>query len=463
MDEKKVLALYDFASKQNFIYRTSKIREISGASAMLADAFKKFPAMLDTDAGCSVVMKYDFSDEFTLEKFENSNADAEVLYDGGGSLMVLYKSQEKYIEANRAISKNLLVNYPTLSLIVCCVEYTGDFKADRSNLYAESARRKNCYPASDFFAVTPVTQVDPMTFMPVVKKVTKPYEQSLSADRAAKQKYFTPSENDKLEALEGMTAVIYIDGNAMGQRLKNCESEYYEDGVAKLRSFSKSVQELFVTAPLDAISKAVGDTGYRQVIGGGDEITIICQAEQAWELVCRYFEILGSRELEITDAKGEVVEKSECNSCAGIAVFHSKMPFNVAYEIAEAACESAKEKSRGDNGNYVDFYFCHAGITNDFKSLRKAEQAHATARPYKLEDARAIFGKIAPVLRNAERSNVKALGRAAQESFEKYMLEVKRVNAYLPKGSEKLSGTKDEMNVVYDMAEFYDVWFAKEG
>lgn len=463
MDEKKILALYDFASKQNFIYRTSKIREISGASAMLAEAFKKFPAVLEADADCNVVMKYDLSDTFTLDKFNNGAADAEVLYDGGGSLMVLYKSREKYVEANRAVSKNLLLNYPTLSLIACGVEYTGDFKADRERLYAENARRKNCYPASDIPAVTPVTQVDPSTFMPVVKKVTVPYEQSLSADRAAKQKCFIPSENDKLESLEGLTAVIYIDGNSMGQKLKKCESEFYEDGVARLRSFSKNVHELFVTAPLDAISKATGDTGYRQVIGGGDEITIICQAEKAWDLVCKYFETLGSKDLEITDMEGKVVSQGPCYSCAGIAVFHSKTPFNIVYEIAEAACESAKEKSRTDNGNYVDFYYYHAGITDDFKSLRKAQQVHATARPYKFEEAKATFERLAPVLRKAERSNVKALGSAAQESYERYMFEVKRVNAYLPADSEKFSGTEEEMRTIYDMSEFYDLWFAKEG
>ncbi len=459
MEYNYCLALYDFASKQEFIYRTSKIREISGASALLAGIFKKFPKML----GDKVNMKYDFDQSFTLEGFAESNIDAEALYDGGGSLMVLFKSKDKYIEANRLISENILINYPSLSLIVCCAPFGGNFKEDRAALYAESNKRKNFYPASDLSAVTPMSQIDPMTFLPVTRKKAYPYEQSLSADRVAKQSHFNPKEEDKLENLEGMTAVIYIDGNAMGQRLKKCESEDYNNGVAMLRSFSENVNRLFVVEPLKAISEAVGDTGYRQVIGGGDEITIICKAEKAWELVCKYFEILRREPLEITNAEGVVVDKSECNSCAGIAVFHSKMPFSIAYEIAEAACESAKEKSRIDNKDYVDFYFCHAGVTNDFKTLREAEQKHATARPYSVSEAIEIFTEKAPVLQNAERSNVKSLGSAAQESYERYLLEVKRVNAYLPQGSQKLMGTEEEMKVIYDMAEFYDLWFTKEG
>ena len=40
--EKCVLALYDCRSKQEYIYRTNRIREISGGSALLADVYKMF-------------------------------------------------------------------------------------------------------------------------------------------------------------------------------------------------------------------------------------------------------------------------------------------------------------------------------------------------------------------------------------------------------------------------------------
>ena len=37
-----VLALYDCRSKQEFIYRTNRIQEITGGSALLADLFRDF-------------------------------------------------------------------------------------------------------------------------------------------------------------------------------------------------------------------------------------------------------------------------------------------------------------------------------------------------------------------------------------------------------------------------------------
>lgn len=462
MDEQKVLALYDFASKQEFIYRTSKIREISGASAMLSGMYKKFNDIL-SENGSSTKIKYDLEETFTVEGFVvNEDIDAEVLYDGGGNLMVLYKNRSKYTEANKVISAWILKNCPTLSLITSCVPFTGNFDEDRTALYQENANRKNRYPASDMPAVTPMSQVDPLTFLPVTHKESYPYEQSISADRFAKQKYFNPDPNDKLENLQGLTAVIYIDGNSMGSRLQKCKSSDYNDGVAKLRSFSRGVNDLFVTKPLKKIAEMLNKNGYRRVIGGGDEITIICEAKLAWKVVCKYFEILESENLVITDSKGNIVENSKCTSCAGISVFHAKSPFNVAYDIAEAACESAKERAHIEDGNYFDFYYCHAGVTDEFERLRELEQKHTTARPYMVSEAKKLFEEKLPILHAAGRANVKALGNAAQESYEKYLFEVKRINAYLPSSSPKLSERKEDMKIIYDMSEFYDLWFAKE-
>lgn len=462
MCEQKALALYDFASKQEFIYRTSKIREISGASAMLSDMYRKFTEILDKNEA-AVKIKYNLDEKFTIDGFDkNDEIDAEVLYDGGGNLMVIYKNRDKYIEANKIFSSWILKNCPTLSLIACCVPFTGDFEKDRKTLYEENAKRKNRYPSSDLPCVTPMSQIDPLTFLPVTHKASYPYEQSLSADRLAKQKWFVPDPNDKLENLDSMTAVIYIDGNSMGSKLQKCRSSDYNDGVAKLRSFSRGVNELFVVKPLKTIAEMLRHKGYRRVIGGGDEITIICEAELAWRVVCKYFEVLESEMLEITDSSGNVVEKSICTSCAGIAVFHAKDPFNVAYDIAEAACESAKEKAHLKDGNYFDFYYCHAGITNDFDTLRKIEQEHTTARPYMISQAKKVFEEKLPTLHAAGRANVKSLGNAAQESYEKYLLEVKRINSYLPPNVPKFNESADDMRIIYDMSEFYDLWFSKE-
>lgn len=490
---KKILALYDFASKQEFIYRTSKIKEISGASAMLSGIYKKFVKILKSNG---ITIKYDIDmyvengkivevNPFDINDFETNNEiDGEVLYDGGGNLMVLYKGKDKYIESNKLISVWLLKNCPTLSMIsscVCCSDYVTiredgmkfeNFKDARKALYAENTRRKNYYPASDMPAVTPVSQIDPQTFLPVVHKDSVK-QLSLSADRAKKQETFerckkeNKFDGNSLDELEGMVAVIYIDGNSMGEKLKQCEADSYNEGVRKLRSFSFQVNNCFVNQPLAAIESKLKGKGYRRVIGGGDEITIICEAKLAWKVVCEYFGVFKKTKIVIEENK-EFIN----SSCAGIAIFHAKSPFNVAYEIAEAACESAKTLAHKNNGgNYIDFYYCHSGITKSFEELRKIEQSHTTGRPYNFEMVREEFENYAPLLRDAGRANVKALGNAAQEGKERYRLEVRRVNAYLLKNQTKeapngiktefLENDVEEMKLIYDMSEFYDLWFDK--
>ena len=452
--KEKVLALYDFASKQEFIYRTSKIKEISGASELLTGIYKKLIDYVNSTGQYHIV--YDVVDkEFDLNGFESAEYDGEVLYDGGGNLMVLYRDRATYVAVNRMISVYLLQNVPTLHMLASCVECSGNFESDVANLYHQNRMNKNFSPSSDIVAVTPMTQVDPMTFLPVVHK-DKKYELSLSADRQAKLKAYRAGGKsvNNLDELEGMTAVIYIDGNSMGMKLKECSDPDYNKGVKKLREFSKTTNDDFVVKPLETIRKFVADSnykGFRQVIGGGDEITIICDARIALKVVSVYFEAL---------------KKSDNNfACAGIAVFHAKAPFTIAYEIAEAACESAKQLAHQTEGNYFDFYYCHAGITTDFETLRQREQS-ISKRPYGYDEATRLFESYKPILQASGRSNVKALGLAAQLGEERYRFEVERVNAYLgDKGSLKTDaeGIKEEIGLIYDMSEFYDLWFAKEG
>lgn len=484
-----VLALYDFASKQNYIYRTSKIKEISGASALLDRMYGEFIKLLSKN---EFIVERDFEKPFKMSDFEAGSEDGAVLYEGGGNLMVLYRSREKYVLANKIISKYLVESVPGLNLITCCVDCNGNFIEDRHNLYEENKIRKNQAPSISVSAVLPITQIDQLTYMPVFEKKTEKNgeELTLSEDRTVKRKAYEKKSDSNIEELdEGMLAVIYVDGNSMGNHLKNSIPEYskevfmsYDDGVERLRAFSNDVHKCFVTETSKAISSYVKNQelskkGFRQVIGGGDEITIICNAEIAYDVLQVYIEALNnSNEKRIAEKDGA----QPYYACAGIAVFHAKSPFSIAYEIAEAACESAKKRSREKEGNYFDVYYCHAGIVDEFDNLRKNEEK-ITGRPYKVEDAKAEFSKYLHIIQEAGRANVKAIGAAARKSVSLYKIEAQRINAYLRKKQAKFSDgdiklfafaddeniddikIREEMKTVFDMSEYYDLWFSKRG
>ena len=84
-----VIALYDCRSKQAYIYRTNKIREISGASQILSHVYAW---MIDAaqDHGITILNTWreDAAKNVPFDKaaFERSGADGTVIYEGGGSL-----------------------------------------------------------------------------------------------------------------------------------------------------------------------------------------------------------------------------------------------------------------------------------------------------------------------------------------------------------------------------------------
>lgn len=523
IENERILALYDFASKQEFIYRTSKIKEISGASQLLAGMYKELITIVNESGidGRKILYFKDEKEENGLEPFcmddfnKKSGISGQVLYDGGGNLMVLYKSKGDYNAANRIMSRYLLQSVPGLRMISSCTEiiYDGEGKENFSNtvaeLYEKNKIRKNTSPGIDMWEVIPMMQIDPQTFLPVTfKGKDHESEVSMSADRyVKKRRYNNTHKNDKApDDFSGLTAVVYIDGNSLGKRVKDCTCGHsFDEGVAKLRTLSKDINKCFISDPEEALRTFLGSSdekpSFRKILGAGDEITFICDAEIALKLVINYFDTL---------EKSNVGRKGDTRnySCAGIAVAHAKSPFNMVYELAEAACESAKALSREKNGNYLDFYYCHVGVTNDFETFRKREQ-YMTGKPYSIDDMSAIINAVLPKLLAAGRANVKSLGEAAQKSKTKYLLEVQRINAYIvdkctsfvknpgkneneklfelagfdfsaydlgePKKAERAAkdlakilcftredepGFDEEMQHVYDLSEFFDLWFS---
>lgn len=128
-----VLALYDFASKQEFIYRTSKIKEISGASELLAGMYNELIATVNEfgiDGRKILYLKNEEENElepFCMDEFSKRiDILGQVLYDGGGNLMVMYKSKGDFIAANKIMSRYLIQNGTGLSMICSSTEIIFD-------------------------------------------------------------------------------------------------------------------------------------------------------------------------------------------------------------------------------------------------------------------------------------------------------------------------------------------------
>lgn len=481
--KKMITAIYDCRSKQEYIYHTNKMVEISGASLLLSNVYKMFVEKAES-YGIKIKDSWekDFENgkRFDPEEFEKSPYQGEIIYAGGGNLNVIYKDKDIYIKANRIFSKMLLDETYSVSVVAACTETTDNFNADRKKLYREKNRMKNQGVLSSPCNVLPVMQIDRTTFMPVHEKVfSKGKRTDMTLESRHKtdayKEYYGADDDVNTKRLDSLLinddssiiAVIYIDGNDMGNKISACTKgkDDYPLCVDALREFSINTDKYFVKQPIEAIKDCLRKKSmsgvqhkYRLIIGGGDEITIICCAEDAMDIVTTYFETL---------EKSAPLAKDKKNaSCAGIAFFHSHMPFADVYKIAEECCESGKKHTRnGHSGeSYIDFHYCHSGITNNLETLREEQEEKYTNRPYSTEDF-AEFRRIGNILREIGRGNLKALGESIVKGDSYYQLEVERIKSRFMGNFAGLVEQyhNDEETLkkfIYDISVVYDLWFA---
>lgn len=118
MDDKAyILAMYDIRGKQEFIYKSSKIKEIMGGSYLIRDCFKDclFPAAKKCPGKGIFHYKQEavgerecrFSEENFRRRLEAGYI-GEVMYDGGGNFFVLYRDVAVYRAVNRIFYRKLL-------------------------------------------------------------------------------------------------------------------------------------------------------------------------------------------------------------------------------------------------------------------------------------------------------------------------------------------------------------------
>ncbi len=474
-----VLALYDCRSKQEYIYRTNRVREIAGASCLLADLFMGF--FKDKENGFRINAEWKTAaPEKYLEVFNASGLDAEIVYEGGGNLCVIYKNQEIYKKINRALSRNILDRTFGVSIIASSATVTGDFVKDRRNLYLSNALQKNLGAYHTPCNVLPITQVDRVTYQPIVKKekdrqYTTESEKKMKAYHILfKEKAVTKSEMFK-EMFDDMTdkgndsilAIIYIDGNNMGSKVKAITEgkTEYTDGINALREFSQQTNRDFVENPIDAITERLyalyqenqNDPKeqikylFRPIISGGDEITIVCNAHAVPEILETYFETLTSG--------------SDNSACAGVALFHSHAPFADVYRIAEECCESGKNFSHlagNENKNYIDFHFCHAGITNSLDAIRNAQEKEYTARPYEYQKEWKDFIRYGNKTSSLKRADIKDLGEAIVKGDSYYQEEIRRIKSRDKTGDfEEIYQNAEQLKkYLFDISVVFDLWFA---
>lgn len=553
-NSKYALAMYDVRGKQEYIFKTNKLKEIVGGSCIIRDCFKEylFPSAeeymrrkakkegipLSDDAVCGI---YNYNDsekepeyiseinkgkEFSQKAFERMMQDekcaaryaGEVVYEGGGNFFVLYKDKETCIEINKIFTRKLLKELYTLKVLCTYIELENglvNFIEDRKELYEKhrisEAEESVICPVNTL----PFVQVDEITSLPLTKynentrkKVSTEAEAKLAKHLDVYNEKYGEKDLDKLVTRKGeesLLAVVYIDGNNMGAKVQNVlgTETSYDQCVKKLRETSEFIQKNYVEDRIKDIDQMLEEkekkgkkkAGKRLVVFAGDEINLICNARDAYDIAKTYLK--GLHQVSWKDST------EPCSACAGIAIFHSHAPYAQAYKIAEECCESGKtrmkklEKAREKEGKskevcYIDVHYCQKGIGMSLDDIREKEVGGLISKPWLLdmadeknttskmpEDITIMeIEKVVEALQMIEsRTNVKDLAVAAKLSEDAFNLEMRRI--YVHQSDEDIKRRMKEIFVqedreefgqkykkyrkmIYDIVIVYDLWFRKE-
>lgn len=553
-NSKYALAMYDVRGKQEYIFKTNKLKEIVGGSCIIRDCFKEylFPSAeeymrrkakkegmpLSDDEVCGI---YNYNDpkkepeyiseinkgkEFSQKAFERMMQDekcaaryaGEVVYEGGGNFFVLYKDKETCIEINKIFTRKLLKELYTLKVLCTYIELENglvNFIEDRKKLYEKhrisEAEESVICPVNTL----PFVQVDEVTSLPLTKynentrkKVSTEAEAKLAKHLDVYNEKYGEKDLDKLVTRKGeesLLAVVYIDGNNMGAKVQNVlgTETSYDQCVRKLRETSEFIQKNYVEDRIKDIDQMLEEkakkgkkkAGKRLVVFAGDEINLICNARDAYDIAKTYLK--GLHQVSWKDST------EPCSACAGIAIFHSHAPYAQAYKIAEECCESGKtrmkklEKAREKEGKskevcYIDVHYCQKGIGMSLDDIREKEVGGLISKPWLLdmadeknttskmpEDITIMeIEKVVEALQMIEsRTNVKDLAVAAKLSEGAFNLEMRRIYAH--QSDEDIKRRMKEIFVqedreefgqkykkyrkmIYDIVIVYDLWFRKE-
>lgn len=553
-NSKYALAMYDVRGKQEYIFKTNKLKEIVGGSCIIRDCFKEylFPSAeeymrrkakkegipLSDDEVCGI---YNYNDlknepeyiseinkgkEFSQKAFERMMQDekcaaryaGEVVYEGGGNFFVLYKDKETCIEINKIFTRKLLKELYTLKVLCTYIELENglvNFIEDRKKLYEKhrisEAEESVICPVNTL----PFVQVDEVTSLPLTKynentrkKVSTEAEAKLAKHLDVYNEKYGEKDLDKLVTRKGeesLLAVVYIDGNNMRAKVQNVlgTETSYDQCVKKLRETSEFIQKNYVEDRIKDIDQMLEEkakkgkkkAGKRLVVFAGDEINLICNARDAYDIAKTYLK--GLHQVSWKDST------EPCSACAGIAIFHSHAPYAQAYKVAEECCESGKtrmkklEKAREKEGKskevcYIDVHYCQKGIGMSLDDIREKEVGGLISKPWLLdmEDEKNTTSKmpeditimeiekVVEALQMIEsRTNVKDLAVAAKLSEGAFNLEMRRIYAH--QSDEDIKRRMKEIFVqedreefgqkykkyrkmIYDIVIVYDLWFRKE-
>jgi len=181
----------------------------------------------------------------------------------------------------------------------------------------------------------------------LASKSGKPESQN-DKDKATVQKELE-AKKDESSAVnipknkKNKTAIIHADGNGLGAMIASMNKNLKTDDeiIKAYKEFSTNLDEATNTA-FENATKDINKKSIRKVILGGDDMTIICDANIALDFTNKFLKEFEKQTQKLMGGAG-------LTACAGITYCNHKYPFHYAVNLAESLCIYSKKHSREIN------------------------------------------------------------------------------------------------------------------
>lgn len=460
--------LLDTRSIQRYVFGCNELKTNTGASYIVDNIFNELMCEHILPE-FSTKIDVNWRDHTEVQMLSNPELEYEVVYIGGGNMLLLVRAGEN-TEENLSIcreivkrwSKELLLFAPGLKTgaAVGVLDISNEgFKESLDSLYKQLKRNQNLILPNVDLPYTGLTKecdvsgktADTYDYITGEKRmVAAEAAAKINAYRYAvgknKEQYNTTMEQfefcsdiSKLGYKDGESyiCVIHIDGNNMGVKFSCCES------IDERKQLSMKVAGIVDVAFKKLLEKIVSEYDsyesfldlsvlknngkrvlpIRPIIIGGDDITFVCPGRLGLEYA-KYFVEEAGKQILLTDEQHVRMEKTlddgkklskSLSCCAGVAIVPAKYPFFRAYELAEQLCSAAKKYSRQNDDSWLDFAILHGEMTSVLEQLRKQQYVNLMGKklhfgPYKVGSSADFILSIEKLLElsdmlNAEKAN----------------------------------------------------------
>jgi Cas10/Cmr2, second palm domain len=373
--EKSCLVIADADKIHDYVFSPRKLKLIRGGSAIQRQLNKEILLLQLSRLGSGNLRGTEILDEPTVE----DGADWEVVFAGGGTVMCHFRDRPK-AEAYCLAAERLFYERTGLATITpSLTEWDESFDKtlpiarQRLEIEKAGARRrmfsghtpywKNCENCGSGNAGA-TSEERCSACEKRFAESASPYFRKVNQKLGGSLK-----EPDDFQAIssDGYLAMVYIDGDAMGEYLQvngSASKQHY-------RKLSKEVQETVEGGVIEACTrlrpKADSTAAFEILLVGGDDAIVMLAAEQAIDFVLQF------------DAHWTSKNKAAHYS-AGIVWAHHHFPISQFLGQAEVLLRSAKRKA---GVNSVDYRVISEAMAQD--EMPRANDP-TTAKPYKMEE-----------------------------------------------------------------------------